>query len=96
MKIGEISGIGPKTEKLFNKLDIFDINDLVTYFPYKYNVYNFGKLVSFSENLIIKAIIIPGFLKNIIAKTKAYRDLAANVPHFYCILSSSIILFFSK
>lgn len=45
------------------------------------------------ETLIIKAIVIPLFLNHIISKTKVYRDLAANVPHFYCILFSSVILF---
>lgn len=58
----------------------------------KSDILNFGFLIF--ETLIIKAIVIPLFLKNIISKTKAYRDLAANVPHFYCILFSSIILFF--
>ena len=57
----------------------------------KSDILNFAFLIF--ETLIVKAIIIPLFLKNIISKTKAYRDLAANVPHFYCILSSSIILF---
>lgn len=57
----------------------------------KSHIFNFAFLIF--ETLIIKAIVIPLFLKNIISKTKAYRDLAANVPHFYCILFSSVILF---
>lgn len=45
------------------------------------------------ETLIIKAIVIPVFLNKIVNKIKAYRDAAANVPHFYCLAISSIILF---
>ena len=58
----------------------------------KTDIVNFAFLIV--ETLIIKAFVIPAFLRNIISKTKAFRDLAANVPHFYCILFSSVVLFF--
>lgn len=45
------------------------------------------------ETIIIKAIAIPLFLGHLIKKTKAYRDVEANVPHFYCIVIASLILF---
>lgn len=45
------------------------------------------------ETLIIKAFIIPWFLKKIIKKTHAHRDTEANIPHFYCLVISSLILF---
>ena len=35
-----IKGIGPKTIKYLNDLNIYNINDLLTYYPYRYNVYN--------------------------------------------------------
>ncbi|MBR3162339.1 MAG: ATP-dependent DNA helicase RecG [Bacilli bacterium] len=34
----EIDGIGPKTKLLLNKININDIEDLVTYYPRKYNI----------------------------------------------------------
>ena len=34
----DLEGIGPKTSKLLNKLGIFCIDDLVSYYPKKYNV----------------------------------------------------------
>ncbi len=45
------------------------------------------------ETLVIKAYVIPWFLKKVIKKTNAHRDTDANIPHFYCLVISSIILF---
>ena len=33
-----IEGIGPKTKELLEKLQIFDIEDLVNYYPFRYEV----------------------------------------------------------
>ena len=52
-----------------------------------------GLLFVIFETLIIKAYVIPGFLKKVIKKTHAHRDTDANIPHFYCLFISSIILF---
>lgn len=57
----------------------------------KSNIYNFIFLTI--ETLIIKAIVIPAFLNKIVKKTNAYRDIAANMPHFYSIFFASVILF---
>ena len=45
------------------------------------------------ETLFIKAVIIPWFLHKVIKKTHAHRDTDANIPHFYCMVISSVILF---
>ena len=37
-KLSKVKGIGPKTEILLNKLGIFEIDDLVTHYPYRYDV----------------------------------------------------------
>ena len=52
-----------------------------------------GLLFVFFETLVIKGYVIPWFLKKIIHKTQAHRDTDANIPHFYCLVISSIILF---
>lgn len=44
------------------------------------------------ETIIVKSVIIPLFLYKIIKKTHANRDDEANIPHFYCLVISSIIL----
>ena len=45
------------------------------------------------ETLVVKAVVIPWFLKKVVKKTNAHRDTDANIPHFYCLVISSIILF---
>ena len=45
------------------------------------------------ETLIVKSIIIPIFLKKVMQKTHANRDSAANIPHFYSLVISSLIIF---
>lgn len=57
MDINNISGVGPKTAKLLEKLKIYTIEDLLTYYPYRYNVYSFSDLIDSNDNLIINAII---------------------------------------
>ena len=38
--LDDIKGIGPKTLSLLQKLGIYSIDDLVNYYPYRYNVLN--------------------------------------------------------
>ena len=45
------------------------------------------------ETLVVKAYVIPWFLKKVVQKTHAHRDTDANIPHFYCLVISSVILF---
>ena len=44
------------------------------------------------ETLIVKTVVIPWFLYRVLKKTKANRDVPANIPHFYCLVISSLIL----
>lgn len=43
MDIKNLHNVGEKTAKLLNKLSIYNDNDLINFYPYKYNVYNFSK-----------------------------------------------------
>ena len=52
-----------------------------------------GLLFVIFETLIIKSLVIPMFLKKVVKKTHAHRDTDANIPHFYCLVISSFILF---
>ena len=58
---------------------------------------NMPHIIGFSfvivETLIVKAFVIPLFLKKVLKKTNAHRDTEANIPHFYCLVISSLILF---
>lgn len=57
MDINNIKGVGPKTAKLLQKLNIYTIEDLLSYYPYRYNIYSFSHLVDSNDTLIISATI---------------------------------------
>lgn len=50
MQLNSIKGIGDKTIKALNKLNIYNIDDLVNYYPFRYQTYNIKKLSSVSNN----------------------------------------------
>ncbi len=45
------------------------------------------------ETLVVKAGLIPWFLNKVLKKTHSNRDTDANIPHFYCLLISSVLMF---
>lgn len=51
----EVKGIGDKTEKLLNKLSIYDTNDLITYYPFRYEVLKKTDLTS--DKVVISGIV---------------------------------------
>ena len=54
MELINIKGIGPKTLQLLNKVDIYTIDDLVRYYPYRYNVYTPSNILESSpEDTIV-------------------------------------------
>lgn len=55
----DIKGIGPKTLKLFQNLNIFTIQDLITYYPYKYKLYHPVTLDNYEENT---EVLINGYI----------------------------------
>lgn len=50
MDLQNIKGIGDKTIKSLNKLNIYNIDDLVNNYPFRYQTYNIKKLSSVSNN----------------------------------------------
>lgn len=55
----DIKGIGLKTLKLFQNLNIFTIQDLITYYPYKYKLYHPITLDNYEENT---EVLINGYV----------------------------------
>lgn len=55
----DIKGIGPKTLKLFQNLNIFTIQDLITYYPHKYKLYHPVTLDNYEENT---EVLINGYV----------------------------------
>ena len=78
----------------FAKEPWFELSMFTSKEAFMSNIPHFwGLLFVIFETLIIKAYVIPWFLKKIIKKTQAHRDTDANIPHFYCLVISSVILF---
>ena len=59
-RIGRLKGIGEKTEKLFQKMHIYNVSDLLYYFPREYAVYEEPVLIS--EAIEGKIVTIQGSL----------------------------------
>ena len=60
----ELKGIGPKTLKYLNDLEIYSIEDLLTYYPYRYNVYKPSNILeAFENNTVLINGIIEGPIK---------------------------------
>lgn len=57
MDIIELSGVGPKTAKLLNKIDIYNSQDLLTYYPYKYNIFSFSPLIETTDPISVSATL---------------------------------------
>ena len=53
MDIEKVKGIGPKTSLLFNKLNIYTLDDLLRFYPYRYNVYKPVNIADASDDDII-------------------------------------------
>jgi len=81
----EIDGVGPKTVELFNKLGIFTIDQLINYYPYRYEVLKRTDMdrVDDGEKVIIDGIIegqptiinISNNLKKIIFRISNKRNI---------------------
>lgn len=59
MNIGDLKGIGPKTEKIFENIGIITTNDLMSYYPFRYDVIkrsNINELVQ-DDKIIIDGIV---------------------------------------
>jgi ATP-dependent DNA helicase RecG len=60
--IEHIKGVGPKTKQYLAKLDIYDINGLISHYPFRYEVLKRSDLLSLKQN---DKIIIDGIIETI-------------------------------
>ncbi|OGI19992.1 MAG: hypothetical protein A2287_01375 [Candidatus Melainabacteria bacterium RIFOXYA12_FULL_32_12] len=66
---------------------------LLILFIGKEKILHFNFIFLLIETLLIKAIIIPIFLKRVSVKNNIFRDTEPYIPNFYSLVISSIILF---
>ena len=50
MDLSAIKGIGVKTEELLNKLGIMNVDDLLTYYPVRYDLFKRSDLETITED----------------------------------------------
>ncbi len=60
MQIEEIKGIGPKTTSILNKLGINNIDDLITYYPFRYDILKRTDMDNVKDG---DKVIIDGYLE---------------------------------
>lgn len=53
MELKEIKGIGPKSLELLNSLNIYNVNDLLEFYPFRYNIYKPTNLENTLEDEIV-------------------------------------------
>ena len=53
MNLSDIKGIGPKTLNILNKLSINTVNDLMRFYPYRYNIYKPSDITKCNDNDVI-------------------------------------------
>ncbi len=58
MELREIKGLGPKTIEALSKLDITTYNDLIRYYPYRYNIYTPSNILEAGEDTIVVSGVI--------------------------------------
>ena len=70
LELSEVKGIGPKTEMLLNKIGITNIDDLVTHYPFRYDVIKKTDISNLQDEdkVIIDGIIEIYFIDNLVSK----------------------------
>ena len=53
MELNGLKGVGNKTEELLNKLNIYTTDDLLSYYPYRYNVYKPIDINNYEEDSVV-------------------------------------------
>src|SRR5574344_78972 len=61
MEIIKLNGVGPKTSKLLENINIFTTDDLLEYYPYKYNFIKFLNLEDLTS--------MPGYIECVVKTT---------------------------
>ena len=68
MDINLLKGIGPKMLKTLNSLGIFTIDDLVNYYPYRYDHFTIGNVMMISDKTLVKAKVLSSPVVNFIKR----------------------------
>ena len=76
--IGDLKGIGEKTKKLFEKINIHTVGDLIRYYPHGYDVYE--EAVPVSELEEDKIQTVTGAIYGRVSKLTVFRKQTRGIP----------------
>ena len=85
MELKDLKGVGPKVLTLLNKLNIFTIYDLITYYPYRYEILKRSNIEELNED---DKITIDGFAETL---PVVYRFKNINKMQFNINIKSNIL-----
>ena len=68
MDIIDVKGIGPKTVPILNRLGIYTVDDLVNYYPYRYDHYTVDILDNIGNKTLVKAKVLSNPILSFIKK----------------------------
>ena len=59
MELSKVTGIGTKNISLLNSVGVYDVTDLLSYYPYRYQIYKINNIndVKSNESVIIEGIV---------------------------------------
>ena len=58
MELKDIKGLGPKTIEALSKLEIYNYNDLIRYYPYRYNIYTPIDINTAGDDIVVVSGIV--------------------------------------
>ncbi len=80
MELSQLKGVGPKTLEYLNKLNINTIDDLIRYYPYRYNIYHpvdISRDINEEDTIVVSGKIVSN--PNIFFIKKTLNRLAFNL-----------------
>lgn len=89
-ELEKIEGIGPKTNELLNKIKIFTIDDLINYYPYRYEILKRSNLVELKDG---DKIIIDGIIEGqptVIYLSQKYKKIIFRINAQQSIMNITI------
>ena len=81
MELTDIKGVGPKMLENLHELNIYSVEDLLTFYPYRYDIFepiNLTKDYIYFRNNDIEKIVFLGFSND---KSEFYREYLSNIKN---------------
>jgi len=70
--LNEVKGVGEKTLKLLNKLNIYNVNDLITHYPYRYDILKRSDMSASNQD---DKVIIDGIIETVPSLFRFKRNM---------------------